>query len=51
MGVGSDLAQLALEAGLSCVRNQMDKIDLDADELDMKVCSTPIAVCRQRVGF
>jgi len=34
---GGDLAQLALEAGLACVRGQLDKIDIDADELDMKV--------------
>jgi len=34
---GGDLAQLALEAGLACVRNQMEMIDIDAEELDMKI--------------
>ena len=34
---GGDLSQLVLEAGMHAVRDQMDKIDIDADELDLEV--------------
>jgi len=34
---GGDLGQLAMEAGLAAVRAQMDKIDIDAEELEMSV--------------
>ena len=34
---GGDLGQLAMEAGLAAVRGQMDKIDIDADEIEMSV--------------
>lgn len=35
--VGADLAQLCTEAALQCIREKMDLIDIDADEIDQEV--------------
>lgn len=35
--VGADLAQLCSEAALTCIREKMDLIDIDADEIDAQV--------------
>lgn len=35
--VGADLAQLCTEAALQCIREKMDLIDIDADEIDQDI--------------
>lgn len=35
--VGADIAQLCSEAAMSCIRSNMDQIDLDEDEIPVEV--------------
>jgi transitional endoplasmic reticulum ATPase len=38
--VGADIAQLCSEAALQCIREQMDIIDIDDDEIDAEILAS-----------
>lgn len=48
--VGADLAQLCTEAALQCIREKMDVIDLDDDEIDAEVLDS-LAVTQDHFKF
>lgn len=51
--VGADLAALCTEAALQCIREKMDVIDLEDDEIDAEVLnsmSVTQAGCRSWLG-
>lgn len=48
--VGADLAQLCMESALQCIREKMDVIDLDDDEIDAEVLDS-LAVTQDHFKF
>jgi SpoVK/Ycf46/Vps4 family AAA+-type ATPase len=49
--VGADLAALCTEAALQCIREKMDVIDLEDDEIDAEVLnSMSVTQVRQGAG-
>lgn len=47
--VGADLAALCTEAALQCIREKMDVIDLEDEQIDAEVLNS-MAVTQVRVG-
>jgi transitional endoplasmic reticulum ATPase len=47
--VGADLAALCTEAALQCIREKMDVIDLEDDEIDAEVLNS-MSVTQVRMG-
>jgi SpoVK/Ycf46/Vps4 family AAA+-type ATPase len=48
--VGADLAALCTEAALQCIREKMDVIDLEDDEIDAEVLNS-MSVTQVRMGW
>lgn len=48
--VGADLAQLCMESALQCIREKMDVIDLDDDEIDAEILDS-LAVTQAHFTF
>jgi transitional endoplasmic reticulum ATPase len=48
--VGADLAQLCMESALQCIREKMDVIDLDDDEIDAEILDS-LAVTQEHFKF
>jgi len=46
--VGADLAQLCTEAALNCIREQLEFIDIEEDEIDAEILD---AMCVQQLHF
>lgn len=48
--VGADVAQLCMEAALQCIREKMDVIDLEDDEIDAEILDS-LAVTQEHFKF